>query len=192
MLQRPGTLYDFQRFLAARDARDASKLGALWGLVHTVRWPFAMAIAVLAIQGLGDPALDAALRADPETALPVIIARTLPVGLVGFMLAALLSGFLATFSSTVNGGAAYLVKDVYLRYGNPRADERTSVRAGYMASVLLIAAGLAISALGSWREVRRQGRRRQRRRLWNRPRVRRSAGGAWRPCRPARRQCRAG
>ena len=33
----------------------------------------------------------------------------LPVGLVGFMLAALLSGFLATFSSTVNGGAAYLV-----------------------------------------------------------------------------------
>jgi SSS family solute:Na+ symporter len=88
----PEQLYDFQRFLAARDARDASKLGALWGAIHTVRWPFAMAIAVMAIMGLGDPALDEALRRDPETALPVIIGAMLPVGLVGFMLAALLSG----------------------------------------------------------------------------------------------------
>src|SRR5262249_11456418 len=68
----PEQLYDFQRFLAARDARDASKLGALWGVIHTVRWPFAMAIAVMAIMGLGNPALDEALRRDPETALPVI------------------------------------------------------------------------------------------------------------------------
>lgn len=148
-LSGPEQLYDFQRFLAARDARDAAKLGALWGVIHTVRWPFAMAIAVLAIMGLGDPALDAALKADPETALPVIIGSLLPVGLVGFMLAALLSGFLATFSSTVNGGAAYLVKDLYQRYLNPQASERTLVRASYVASACLIAAGLAVSSLGT-------------------------------------------
>src|SRR6476469_3958832 len=145
----PEQLYDFQRFLAARDARDASKLGALWGAIHTVRWPFAMAIAVMAIMGLGNPALDAALKRDPETALPVIISAMLPVGLVGFMLAALLSGFLATFSSTVNGGAAYLVKDVYQRYINPTADNRTLVRVSYFSSALLIITGLIISVFGT-------------------------------------------
>lgn len=145
----PEQLYDFQRFLAARDARDASKLGALWGVIHTVRWPFAMAIAVMAILGLGDPALDAALKEDPEAALPLIIGARLPHGLVGFMLAALLSGFLATFSSTVNGGAAYLVKDIYQRYLNPHADARTLVRASYVASALLIVIGLVIARFGT-------------------------------------------
>jgi Na+/proline symporter len=148
-LSGPEQLYDFQRFLAARDARDASKLGALWGVIHTVRWPFAMAIAVMAIMGLGDPVLDAALRKDPEAALPLIISARLPQGLVGFMLAALLSGFLATFSSTVNGGAAYLVKDLYQRYVNPRAGTQTLMRASYAASALLIIVGLVIARFGT-------------------------------------------
>lgn len=148
-LSGPEQLYDFQRFLAARDARDASKLGALWGVIHTVRWPFAMAIAVMAIMGIGDPALDAALKKDPEAALPLIISARLPHGLVGFMLAALLSGFLATFSSTVNGGAAYLVKDIYQRYVNPQADQHKLIRVSYVASALLIAIGLVIACFGT-------------------------------------------
>jgi hypothetical protein len=98
---------------------------------------------------LGNPALDEALKRDPETALPVIIGSMLPVGLVGFMLAALLSGFLATFSSTVNGGAAYLVKDVYQRYINPAAPPATLIRASYVASSLLVITGIAISYFGS-------------------------------------------
>ena len=148
-LSGPEQLYDFQRFLAAKDERDASKLGALWGAIHTVRWCFAMAIAVMAIMGIGSIALDEKLRADPETALPLIIGSMLPVGLVGFMLAALLSGFLATFSSTVNGGAAYLVKDVYQRYINPDADNQKLVRVSYLSSTLLIVVGLIISVFGT-------------------------------------------
>lgn len=148
-LSGPEQLYDFQRFLAAKDERDAAKLGALWGLIHTVRWPFAMAIAVMAIMGINDAALNEQLRADPETALPLIIGTMLPVGLVGFMLAALLSGFLATFSSTVNGGAAYLVKDIYQRYINPEADNKKLVRVSYLSSALLILTGLIISVFGT-------------------------------------------
>lgn len=148
-LSGPEQLYDFQRFLAAKDERDASKLGALWGAIHTVRWCFAMAIAIMAIMGIGNAVLDEKLRADPETALPLIIGSMLPVGLVGFMLAALLSGFLATFSSTVNGGAAYLVKDVYQRYINPEADDKTLIKASYISSALLIVAGITISYFGS-------------------------------------------
>lgn len=148
-LSGPEQLYDFQRFLAAKDERDASKLGALWGAIHTVRWCFAMAIAVMAIMGIGNLALDEQLRSDPEAALPLIIGSMLPVGVVGFMLAALLSGFLATFSSTVNGGAAYLVKDIYQRYINPEADNKKLVRVSYISSALLILTGLIISIFGS-------------------------------------------
>lgn len=148
-LSGPEQLYDFQRFLAAKDERDASKLGALWGVIHTVRWPFAMAIAVMAIMGIGNAALDEQLRSDPEAALPLIIGSMLPAGLVGFMLAALLSGFLATFSSTVNGGAAYLVKDIYQRYINPEADNKKLVRVSYFSSALLILTGLIISIFGT-------------------------------------------
>jgi solute:Na+ symporter, SSS family len=148
-LSGPEQLYDFQRFLAAKDERDASKLGALWGVIHTVRWCFAMAIAVMAIMGIGNVMLDEKLKADPETALPLIIGSMLPVGLVGFMLAALLSGFLATFSSTVNGGAAYLVKDVYQRYINPHADAKKLIRISYLSSALLIIVGLIISYFGT-------------------------------------------
>jgi SSS family solute:Na+ symporter len=148
-LSGPEQLYDFQRFLAAKDERDASKLGALWGVIHTVRWCFAMAIAVMAIMGIGNVVLDEKLKADPETALPLIIGSMLPVGLVGFMLAALLSGFLATFSSTVNGGAAYLVKDIYQRYINPEADNKKLVWVSYISSALLIVVGLIISFFGT-------------------------------------------
>jgi len=73
----------------------------------------------------------------------------LPIGVVGFMLAALLSGFLATFSSTVNGGAAYLVKDVYQRYINPDADNKKLVWISYLSSTLLIVVGLIISVFGT-------------------------------------------
>jgi Na+/proline symporter len=148
-LSGPEQLYDFQRFLAARDAREASKLGALWGFIHTVRWPFAMAIAVMAILGIGNPELDELLKKDPEKALPLIISARLPQGAVGFMLAALLSGFLATFSSTVNGGAAYLVRDIYQRYVRPEAGQPTLIRASYLASAGLIAVGLVIAYFGT-------------------------------------------
>lgn len=137
-LSGPEQLYDFQRFLAAKNARDAAKLGALWGAIHTVRWPMAMALAAMGIVGL-------AQTGDPETVLPSVIQDMLPTGIRGLVLAALLSGFLATFNSTVNGGASYVVKDIYHKYLNPRASERQLVRASYVASALLIVLGIAAS-----------------------------------------------
>ncbi|MCX6374684.1 MAG: hypothetical protein NTU88_01365 [Armatimonadetes bacterium] len=136
-LSGPEQLYDFQRFLAAKNPRDASKLGALWGIIHTVRWPMAMGLAVLGIVGL-------AQQGDPEKVLPSVIQQMLPSGLRGFAIAALLSGFLATFNSTVNGGASYIVKDIYHKYINPNASDRKLIYASYVSSALLIVMGIAI------------------------------------------------
>ena len=136
-LSGPEQLYDFQRFLAAKNPKDASKMGALWGIIHTVRWPMAMALATLGIVGLAG-------NGDPEKVLPSVIQSMLPVGVRGFAIAALLSGFLATFNSTVNGGASYVVKDIYHKYMNPGASQRTLIRASYVASALLIVMGVGI------------------------------------------------
>jgi len=136
-LSGPEQLYDFQRFLAAKNPRDASKLGALWGIIHTVRWPMAMGLAVLGIVGL-------AQQGDPEKVLPSVIQQMLPAGLRGFAIAALLSGFLATFNSTVNGGASYIVKDIYHKYINPDASDRKLIHASYVSSALLIVMGISI------------------------------------------------
>lgn len=136
-LSGPEQLYDFQRFLAARSPREASKLGALWGVVHTIRWPMAMAIAAMAITGLAGVS-------DPEKVLPMVIDQMLPVGLRGLAIAALLSGFLATFNSTVNGGASYIVKDIFHKYIRPSASQRTLILASYASSAGLIAVGIVV------------------------------------------------
>jgi Na+/proline symporter len=144
-LSGPEQLFDFQRFLAAANARDAQKLGALWGVIHTIRWPMAMAIAVLAIGAASAPEWKAMIVRDPERALPIVLANYLPPGVTGLAVAALLSGFLASFSSSVNAGASYVVKDIYKLYINPAAEGRRLVHASYVASATLVILGLAIS-----------------------------------------------
>jgi len=134
----PPQMFDFQRFLAARDSRDASKIGALWGVLHVLRWPFVAAIAVLALS-MG---LDAV--ADKERVLPAVLREALPAGLRGFTLAALLAAFMSSLDAMVNAGASYLVRDLYQRYARPKAGPRELVYMGYAASALLVAVSLAI------------------------------------------------
>jgi Na+/proline symporter len=144
-LSGPEQLFDFQRFLAAPDARDAQKLGALWGVIHTIRWPMAMAVAVLAIGAASAPQVRTMIQSDPERALPIVLASYLPAGVRGLAVAALLSGFLASFSSCVNAGASYLIKDIYKVYIDPGAQGRRLLYASYAASALLVATGLVVS-----------------------------------------------
>ncbi len=135
----PEQLYDFQRFLSAKNEKDASKLGLLWGALHTLRWPMAMGIALLFLGGFMGVK-------DYESVLPAVINEFLPVGVRGMVLAALLAAFMSTFNSTVNAGASYLVVDIYKKYLNPNASQKQLVRAGYLSSFLLIATGIAIGA----------------------------------------------
>jgi Na+/proline symporter len=142
----PEQLYDFQKFLAVRNPRQASLTGMLWGVFHTVRFPMAAGIAVLGVVGFaGEPQLLARIKTDPERVLPVVVAHALPPGLRGLALAALISAFMGTFSAMVNGGASYLVRDVYQRYLRPRASSRELVYSSYAASIFLILVGIAIS-----------------------------------------------
>jgi len=133
----PAQMYDFQRFLAARDPRDAAKVGAAWSLFLIVRWGMAMGMALLAL-GL------AAEVTDPEQFMPKVLQTYLPAGLRGLVIAGLLAAFMSTFSSTINSGASYLVRDLWQPLVGPHADERRLVTAGYVATLAIVAAGTVI------------------------------------------------
>src|SRR3989339_578186 len=133
--------YMLQRYLAARSDRDAGLLSLWWTFLLSFRWPFIVAVAMLALlhhQSSG------AVQ-DPELALPVVISALVPVGLKGLLVAALMAAAMSTFDSTINAGAAYWVKDLYQAYINPQATERTLLRHGRWASLVVVLLGILVS-----------------------------------------------
>ena len=132
----PGQMTDFQIFLATRSPRDAAKLGAAWSGFLVVRWAMCMGIALLAITGLAG-------AEDPEQVMPLVLERFLPDGVRGLVIAGLLAAFMSTFSATVNAAASYIVRDFWQPLTR-QDDQRQLVRASYVATVAVVAAGIAI------------------------------------------------
>ncbi|MBN2780933.1 MAG: sodium:solute symporter, partial [Candidatus Marinimicrobia bacterium] len=81
---------------------------------------------------------------DPEMVLPAVVS-VLPVGIKGFLIAGLMAAAMSTFDSTVNAGAAYWVKDIYQKYINPNASEKSLMKHSYGASILIVVCGLALT-----------------------------------------------
>lgn len=133
----PTFTYEFQRFLAARNPRDAAKIGLFWGLCFSIWWVCIIGMAVLVISRA-----DISVT-DPENCVPAVLSA-LPVGLRGLVMAALMGAFMSTFDSTINGGAAYVVRDIYQRYIVPKAGDRHLVIAGYITSASLVVLGVTI------------------------------------------------
>ena len=136
--------YDMQRVLAAKNPREASLMSAIVSVCLVPRWIMIGGITLLGLvyltpvfRGMGD-------QMDFELVLPYVINNFLPAGLMGLLLAGLLSAFMSTFSATVNAGAAYLVNDVYKRYLNPDASNKTLIRASYLGSILILAVGMSV------------------------------------------------
>jgi len=132
----PGQMYDFQRFLAARSPRDAVKVGGAWSLFLIVRWAMAMGIALLALSVAGEVT-------DAEKYMPAVLQKYLWPGLRGLVIAGLLAAFMSTFSSTVNSGASYIVRDLYQPFV-PRAGRKHLMVVSYVSTVLIVVIGLLI------------------------------------------------
>ena len=133
----PAQMYDFQRFLAARDARDAAKVGAAWSFFLVVRWAMTIGIALLAIVGITGVT-------DSEKVMPVVLLKFLPGGIRGLVIAGLLAAFMSTFSSIVNSGASFIVRDFWQPYFRPQATDKEAVRVSHYASLFIVLIGLLI------------------------------------------------
>lgn len=131
--------YMAQRFFAARSDREAGLISMFWISLLSFRWPFVVAIAMMAIM-IGVES-GAAIQ-DPEAALPIVVNTVVPVGLRGLLVAGLTAAAMSTFDSIVNSGASYWVRDVYQSFLKPDADERRLVRQSRVSSVVIVAVGL--------------------------------------------------
>ena len=79
---------------------------------------------------------------DSERAYVAMMARFLPSGLLGLVVASLLAAFMSTIDTHVNLAASFFVNDVYRRFLRPEAEAGHYVSAGRMASaVVLVLAG---------------------------------------------------
>jgi len=74
----------------------------------------------------------------------------LPVGWLGLVLASLAAAYMSTISTHLNWGSSYLVNDVWKRFVDPRASQRTLVWLGRAFTVvLMVLAGLIALRLKS-------------------------------------------
>jgi Na+/proline symporter len=141
----PAPNYDMQRILSTRTPREAALMSWFVNVVLLVpRYMLITGLTVLALvffmgelRGMGE-------QVDFELVLPLAMKHFVPVGLFGVLIAALLAAFMSTYAATVNAAPAYIVNDVYKRYINPDASERTYVWMSYATSLAVVIVGTAI------------------------------------------------
>jgi len=139
-----------QRIQSAKTVRDAAY--GLWAggaitLVRNAVW----ALGILAFFVLA-PNISSA--AEYELGWFRLGFELLPMGLVGVFFGAILAIHLSTISSHLNLGALYFTRDIYQRYLNPQARERTLVWVGRLATVVLLLGsffyGLMMEEITQW------------------------------------------
>lgn len=132
--------YMSQRYYAARNEREAGMLSAEWIILLTVRWTMIMGLALMALR------YSAEIGNKPEIALPVVLKNALPTGFKGMALAGLLAAAMSTFDSTLNAGASYFVKDIYMPFiKKGKATNKEAMRASYITSFAIAAIGVLVS-----------------------------------------------
>ncbi len=139
----PAPNYDMQRVLSTRSPREAALMSFFVNVVLLIpRYMLITGLTVLAIVFLKEN-LRGVSDQDFELILPLTMRNFIPAGLAGLLIAALLAAFMSTYAATVNAAPAYIVNDIYKRYVNPNASERTYVWMSYATSIAVVVLGTA-------------------------------------------------
>lgn len=120
-----------QRLLSARSAREAGVGLVLSGVLVMLQFALFLVIGVMLFTYYQQVPLPAPLARSDEI-LPIFVVSTLPHGIAGFIVAAIVA---AALSPSINAMAATTVNDIYLRWVNPTADEQTVMRLAYRATL---------------------------------------------------------
>jgi Na+/proline symporter len=137
-----------QKFYSVRDDKEAAYASYLSAFLHLIGGPVMILPAILARTFLPD------LVAQHRTAdvYVLLVLKLLPAGMVGIIVAAMLSATMATVSSDFSAIASVLTKDVYQRLMSPHASEKRLVYVGRLITLIVggisLGIGLYISAGG--------------------------------------------
>lgn len=146
-----GGSYVAQRMLAAKDERHALAATLWFNIAHYALrpWPWIIVAlcSLLVFPELDDiqrafPRLDARLLGH-DIAYPAML-TLLPAGVLGLLIASLLSAYISTMSTHLNWGASYLVHDLYRRFAVRDRSERhyVWVSRGVTAGLMIAVCGL--------------------------------------------------
>ena len=139
----PAPNYDMQRILATKSSKEASKMSGFVSVaLFFPRYMMIAGLTVLAIVFYSPQLNQMGAQVDFEQILPFAIKNFIPVGLMGVLLAGLLSAFMSTFAATVNAAPAYVVNDIYKRYLKPDASNKTLIRLSYITSAVFVGLGV--------------------------------------------------
>lgn len=140
--------HDMQRILSNKTPRHAAMMSGLNSVIVLVpRFLMVAALTVLALVFFSDELRGMGTDIDFELILPYALNEFIPTGLKGVLIAGLLAAFMSTISSFMNVAPAYLVNDIYKRYFNPDASDKTYIRFSYLASVLVLLLGIGLGFL---------------------------------------------
>ncbi len=128
-----------QRMLSAKDENHSILGSALYTfLTYCFQvWPWI-------ITGLCSMVLLTDLK-DPEMAYPLMMAKILPVGLLGFVLVCLIGAFMSTIDTHLNLGASYVVNDLYRRFFAPHKSPEHYVLISRLVMAALLAGSVILS-----------------------------------------------
>ena len=134
--------YLVQRLLVARSERDASIGIALSGFLVLAQFVLFLFLGTLLWAHYGGRPF-----ARGDEILPTFVSTALPGGWTGFILAAIVA---AALSPSLNSMASTTVRDFYLPYVRPGANEREQMRVGRTFTVVwgLAQMGVAVLAQG--------------------------------------------
>ena len=146
--------YIAQRMLAAKDENHAISATFFFNIMHYALrpWPWILvALASLVVF----PDLNSIQAAFPnitadklghDLAYPAMLTK-LPTGLLGLVLASLISAYMSTISTQLNWGSSYVVYDFYLRQINPDASQKRLVAVGRISTVVLMVLSTLLALL---------------------------------------------
>jgi SSS family transporter len=142
-----------QRYLSARNQRDASRALAVSGFIVFAQF------AVFLVIGIALAAFFTLANGDAETAqqsgdrlFATFIVNHMPAGLTGVTLAAVFAAAMSTLSSSLNSSATALVTDVYLPLRKDALSPRKQLAVSRVATALFgglqVSIALVVGAVG--------------------------------------------
>jgi len=138
-----------QRTLAAKNEWHA-RMGVIFGDYLKFLIPI-----IITVPALVAPKLFPNLE-KPDLLFSTLVENLLPSGLIGLVMAALISAVMSHLSGAINSCTTILTMDVYLPYFKPKATEHEAVSFGRISGAIIIVLGIlctAILALHSDRPV---------------------------------------
>ncbi len=131
--------YITQRTLAAQSLRQG-QMGVLFAAAIKIIIPFVIVFpGIMAAQLYGDT------MSNTDAAYPLLIKNLIPVGLRGFMLAAIAGAVISSLASMLNSASTIFTMDIYKRYVSADAAPRRIVLVGRSMTVLFVLLGCLIA-----------------------------------------------